>query len=552
MYWAFKIRFRVRAHLVEHFEYELGVSWSCGELIGCSVAHMVRTRTYASGDQEPIHELASGSTIRGLLVGMAQVGTLYVTSDASQTRVGGQTPDPMVAPDSQTPRTQSAAAVASRLDSMELPGNASHLANRPSMTVDEQKMFESERERKRADFEGLQQNNMSVAKYEGKFHALARHASMILPTEAERVRRPIHAAIPTSEAGYARHSSLSLVHTSQVSSSRPIGSGGPDMEAYIRVLRLRLSGLLNFQLGEVYRVTEMVLIPFLIQVEVFLFLVKVVVILTVMIFPGRLEAEASDAVITGIILICHRPAIVLFDSSSTYSYVSTYFASSLDILCESLDLPVHVSTPVGDSVVVDRMYRLCIVTLMGYNTHADLKVLNMVDFDVILGMDWLSLYHAILNCHAKTIALAMPRIPIVEWRGSLSHPPKGVISFLKARHLVKRGCLAYLAHIRDTSVETSMLESISVVSKFSEVFSTDLPSLPHGRDIDFCIDIEPDTQPISIPPYRMTPAELKELKKQLQNSLNKGFIRPSVSPWGATVLFVTKKDGSMCMCIDYR
>ena len=100
--------------------------------------------------------------------------------------------------------------------------------------------------------------------------------------------------------------------------------------------------------------------------------------------------------------------------------MSTYFAPSLDILCESLDLPISVSTPVGDSVVVDRMYRLCIVTLTGYDTHADLKVLDMIDSDVILGMNWLSSYHTIINCHAKTITLAMPGIPIVEWRGSLS------------------------------------------------------------------------------------------------------------------------------------
>ena len=105
-----------------------------------------------------------------------------------------------------------------------------------------------------------------------------------------------------------------------------------------------------------------------------------------------------------------------------------------------------------------------------------------------------------------------------------------MISFLKARQLVQRGCLAYLALIRDTSVETPMLESIPVVSEFSEVFPTDLPGLPPDRDIDFCIDVEPGTRPISIPPYRMAPAELKELKEQLQDLLSKGFIRPSVSP----------------------
>ena len=84
------------------------------------------------------------------------------------------------------------------------------------------------------------------------------------------------------------------------------------------------------------------------------------------------------------------------------------------------------------------------------------------------------------------------------------------------------------------------------------MFPADLPCMPPDRDIDFCIDLEPGTRPISIPPYRMAPAELRELKAQLQELLGKGFIRPSASPWGAPVLFVKKKDGSFRMCIDYR
>jgi len=91
-----------------------------------------------------------------------------------------------------------------------------------------------------------------------------------------------------------------------------------------------------------------------------------------------------------------------------------------------------------------------------------------------------------------------------------------------------------------------------VVQEFLDVFPSDLPGVPPDRDIDFAIDLEPGTKPISIPPYRMAPAELKELKDQLQDLLSKGFIRPSVSPWGAPVLFVKKKDGTMRMCIDYR
>ncbi|WMV12910.1 hypothetical protein MTR67_006295 [Solanum verrucosum] len=105
---------------------------------------------------------------------------------------------------------------------------------------------------------------------------------------------------------------------------------------------------------------------------------------------------------------------------------------------------------------------------------------------------------------------------------------------------------------RDVEIEAPSIGSIPVVSKFSEVFPNDLLGMPPDRDIDFCIDLNPDMRPISISPYRMAPTELRELKAQIQELLDKGFIRPSDSPWGAPVLFVKKKNSSMRMCIDYR
>jgi hypothetical protein len=96
------------------------------------------------------------------------------------------------------------------------------------------------------------------------------------------------------------------------------------------------------------------------------------------------------------------------------------------------------------------------------------------------------------------------------------------------------------------------IEDIPVVREFPDVFPEDLPGLPPDREVEFSIDLVPGTAPISKAPYRMAPAELKELKGQLEELLDKGFIRPSASPWGAPVLFVKKKDGSMRLCIDYR
>ncbi|XP_070011232.1 uncharacterized protein [Nicotiana sylvestris] len=233
--------------------------------------------------------------------------------------------------------------------------------------------------------------------------------------------------------------------------------------------------------------------------------------------PARPDALASDVVITGIISVGGRDASVLFDPGSTYSYVSSLFARFLVISSEPLGTLVHVSTPVGDSVVVNRIYRSCVVTFCGFESRADLMLLDMIDFEVILGMGWLSPYHAILDCHAKTVSLVMPSLPRLEWKGSTVDTPSWVISFLKVRHMVEKGCLAYLAYVRDTTAESSTIDSVPVVQKFTDIFPSDLPGMPPDRDIDFCIDLALGTQSISIPPYHMALKELKELKEQLED-----------------------------------
>ena len=138
------------------------------------------------------------------------------------------------------------------------------------------------------------------------------------------------------------------------------------------------------------------------------------------------------------------------------------------------------------------------------------------------------------------------------WEGDHTSTPVRIISFLRAKRMVNKGCLAFLAHLRDDTTHVPSIESVSIVREFLYVFPADLPGMSPDRDIDFCIDLELGTRPISIPPYRMAPAELRELKAQLQELLSKGFIRPSAFPWGAPVLFVKKKDGCFRMCIDYR
>ncbi|XP_070002852.1 uncharacterized protein [Nicotiana sylvestris] len=154
----------------------------------------------------------------------------------------------------------------------------------------------------------------------------------------------------------------------------------------------------------------------------------------------------------------------------------------------------------------------------------------MVDFDIILGMDLLSPYHAIFDCHAKTVTLALLGLPRLEWRGTPGYSTRIVISYVKARRMVEKGCLADLAYVRDSSAEVPSINSVPIVHEFPEVFHSDLSGMPLDRDIDFCIDLALGTHPISIPPYSMAVPELKELKEQLQDLLEKDFIRPSVLP----------------------
>ena len=188
----------------------------------------------------------------------------------------------------------------------------------------------------------------------------------------------------------------------------------------------------------------------------------------------------------------------------------------------------------------------------GVVLKANLIPLEMTDFDVILGMDWLSSHRASMDCFTKKIVFRKPGYPGLEFKGDRGILPICVISTLEAKRLLDKGCETYLAHVLDKFRPEVTIESVPIVCEFSDVFPDDLPGLPPDRELEFEIELLSGSAPISIPPYRMAPTELKELKVQLQDLVDKGFIRPSVSPWGAPVLFVKKKDGTLRLCIDYR
>ena len=127
-----------------------------------------------------------------------------------------------------------------------------------------------------------------------------------------------------------------------------------------------------------------------------------------------------------------------------------------------------------------------------------------------------------------------------------------LVSVMRAHKLLGKGCEGFLCHVIKTEEAGPSLDDIPVAREFPNMFPDEIPSMPPLREVEFCIDLTPGATPISKAPYRMASAELKELKAQLEELLEKGCIRPSTSPWGAPVLFVKKKDGNLRLCIDYQ
>ncbi|KAH0657865.1 hypothetical protein KY289_026613 [Solanum tuberosum] len=230
---------------------------------------------------------------------------------------------------------------------------------------------------------------------------------------------------------------------------------------------------------------------------------------------SRQNLEASPDVVTGTLFIFSHNVYALIDPGSTLSYITPLVAGKLKRTPKLLNKPFEVSTPTGESIIARRVYHNCIVTVCDRDILADLIELEMVEFYVIMGMDWLASCYAKVDWRTKRVHFHFPNEAVLEWEGNVATPR---------------------VRVRDVEAEPLTLQSVPVVNEFIDVFPEELPG----------------TQPISIPPYRMAPTELRELKEQLKDLLENGFIRPSVSPWGAPVLYVRKKDDTLRMCIDYR
>ncbi|GJS30704.1 putative nucleotidyltransferase, ribonuclease H [Tanacetum coccineum] len=248
---------------------------------------------------------------------------------------------------------------------------------------------------------------------------------------------------------------------------------------------------------------------------------------------GNAGTNPDSNVVTGTFLLNNRYASILFDTGADRSFVSTTFSSLIDI------------TP----------------TTWTYYYDVELADEELGSFDVIIGMDWLAKYHAVIDCAEKIV-----RIPwgnetlIIHWW--TEEPGKGdsfCTSLLlqpKLNNIWLSRHTSFWQHVTTKEIEVKSgekrLEDVLIVQDFLKIFPKDLSGLPPTRQVEFQIDLVPGAAPVARAPYRLAPSKMKELSEQLQELSDKGFIRPSSSPWGAPVLFVKKKDRSFRMYIDYQ
>ena len=223
------------------------------------------------------------------------------------------------------------------------------------------------------------------------------------------------------------------------------------------------------------------------------------------------EVEDKDApdVIVGNFYIFEAIAHALIDPGSTHSYVCTSIPSLGSLPKSEAEYDILVTNQLGHSVIVNKVYRDCPIRIQEYEFPGDLIELSFREFDVILGMDWLSRNQVVVDCRMKRVILRTPSGEEVTFIGERSNHLSNVTFAATARTMVRKGCEAYLVYVIDMKKAGPSLSNILTVSDYIDVSPEKLLELPPQREIEFAIDIVPGATLTSITPYRMTPMELK-------------------------------------------
>ena len=239
------------------------------------------------------------------------------------------------------------------------------------------------------------------------------------------------------------------------------------------------------------------------------------------------QAESVDQpIIQGTFKLSRLWARMLFDSSASHSFIVASVVIELGLKVEALEETLYVSSPLGIKVRIGMICRGCKLEISGTLLTVDLRIMNMSEFDVILRMDWLKAYSVVIDCERRRVTAYTQDGTSVVFQGDKHDILPQTVYESRCQ-----GQLAgWLASLTLEDEERPDLNLPQVVCEYVDVFSDELPGLPPRRVVDFGIELYPGTSPISMTPHRMAPVELQELRVQLQELLDKGFIRPSTSP----------------------
>jgi hypothetical protein len=245
-------------------------------------------------------------------------------------------------------------------------------------------------------------------------------------------------------------------------------------------------------------------------------------------FTFVVDIPKGAPVMMGTFSIRGKPIRVLFDSGATHSFMNGKTLSKVGLNSCNTNDAFTIKTA-GGNISSELVTRGVPLELGSKTIDTNLIILGLEGMDVILGMDWMNWHKVVLDISERMVEINS----LIVGTMTLYLPFKDGVN----------PC-SYVAI-------TSQLEEIPVVREFADVFPDELSGMPPDRGVEFVIELQPGTAPISKRPYRMPPKKLAELKTQLQELLDKGYIRPSSSPWGCPALFVKKKDGSLRLCLDY-
>jgi hypothetical protein len=241
------------------------------------------------------------------------------------------------------------------------------------------------------------------------------------------------------------------------------------------------------------------------------------------------ELPEGAPVMTGTFSVFNQPELNLFDSGASHSFISQKFSVKCQLPFCHTQGSFMIATP-GGKVAKNQLNQSVPIQLGSKIFKTTLLILGIENLDIILGANWMTQHRVVLDVAARALEIRYATF------GDL-------MLFLPSQETT-RSCAFSMIELP--------LKKILVVYDYANVFPDELPAMPLDQNIEFAIESQPGMAPISKRPYRMPPAELAELKKQLQELLDKGFIHPSTSPWGCPALFVKKKDESLRLCIDYR